>query len=891
MNILLLLYILAAVGSFAELIAFRIFVKRPRPEFVLFFMACLIANLGYLALAFSRNLPEAVLANKLTYLGGIFLPFFMLQTIAEFCNTKLPKLLTKLLFIYSCVVFVLVCTIGYSQIYYRQMALGEFLKVRYLWKTYGPAHILFPILLYTEIALAVVIVLRSIRKQKNVALRTTVMLLWGLVFSILAYVIERTFGLPVELVGFSYVIFAFFHIDIAARMQIYDIDYNIEEVFGHSQSNGYISFNSSFCLMNYNSLAADYFNELKKLQRGSNKYEDSSGINRYIINWLRSLDAQAEFPVCTTFDHNDRNFRCSANRLNGIGKKTYGYMVEIVDDTASRQYIRLLNNYNKTLEESVETAEKADRAKSRFLANMSHEIRTPINVILGMNEMTLREAKDENIIEYSNNIRTAGRTLLALINSILDFSKIEDGKMDIVTVDYDTAGLINELIIMAQERADEKGLTLQSEISGELPSKLHGDDVRVRQIITNLLTNAIKYTSEGRVTLRISVREAAEKSVRLLVEVEDTGIGIRDEDRGRLFASFERLEEEKNRNIEGTGLGISIVQRLLEMMGSELKVDSTYGKGSRFYFELEQGIADAAPMGLLDKREGIAADQENDRFIYAPEAEVLLVDDNRMNLMVAKGLLKRNGVRLTLAESGIKALELAEKHSFDIIFLDHLMPELGGIETLKRLRSGGLLKEDTKVIMMTANAILGARELYLKEGFDGYLSKPVNVDDLETALAKFLPESMISYKTKEEQEKEKSSESRDDADAIPPAFKGGQSDSAGNGDILFIDREKGLQYAKGDEDFYNEMVDLYVELKEERVEALNTALENRDIKSYVIASHDLKSNSRLIGAENFAELAWKMESAGKQEDIDYIEAHHSELMSTYDKIIEVLSKM
>ena len=213
MNILLLLYILAAVGSFVELIAFRILVKRPRADYVLFFMACLISNLGYLALAVSRTLPEAVLANKLTYLGGIFLPFFMLQTIAGFCSTKLPKFLTTLLFAYSCVVFILVCTIGYSSIYYRKMALGEFMNVRYLWKTYGPAHILFPILLYTEIALAVIIVLRSIRKQKNVALRTTVMLLWGLLFSILAYVIERTFKLPVELVGFSYVIFAFFHMD------------------------------------------------------------------------------------------------------------------------------------------------------------------------------------------------------------------------------------------------------------------------------------------------------------------------------------------------------------------------------------------------------------------------------------------------------------------------------------------------------------------------------------------------------------------------------------------------------------------------------------------------------------------------------------------------------
>ncbi len=899
MNILLLLYILAAVGSFVELIAFRILVKRPRADYVLFFMACLISNLGYLALAVSRTLPEAVLANKLTYLGGIFLPFFMLQTIAGFCNTRLPKLLTGILFIYSCVVFVLVCTIGYSQVYYRQMALGEYMGVRYLWKTYGPAHILFPVLLYTEIALAVIIVLRSIRTQKSVALRTTVMLLWGLLFSILAYVLERTFKLPVELVGFSYVISAFFQMDIAARMQTYDIEYNIEEVFGHSQDNGYISFNNSFCLMNYNSCAEDYFHELKRLQRGSNRYPDGSGINRHIVQWLKSLDKDAEFPVCKAFDHSDRNFKCSANRLKGMGGRNYGYMVEIKDDTGAQQYIRLLNSYNKTLEESVQTAEQADRAKSRFLAQMSHEIRTPINVILGMNEMTLREARDKDIIEYSNNIRTAGRTLLALINSILDFSKIEDGKMELVPVDYDTAALINELVIMAQERAGEKGLQLKTEVSAELPSKLHGDDVRVRQIITNLLTNAIKYTSAGSVTLKMNVKaplieEAEEDRVRLLVEVIDTGIGIREEDRDRLFASFERLEEERNRNIEGTGLGITIVQRLLEMMGSTLQVTSTYGEGSCFYFELEQGIADPAPMGPYSRKGGIAESAPGEEsFVYAPEARILLVDDNRMNLMVAKGLFKRNGVRLTLAEGGYKALELVVQNDYDIIFLDHLMPELDGIETLKRMKKEGLLRGRTKVIMMTANAIVGAREQYLEEGFDGYLSKPVNVHELEEALARFLPEDMVSYRTRDEGDSTASDGTKPptgDADAIPPELKS-PAEGAAEGDPLAIDREKGIQYAQGDADFYLEMLKMYTDMAEERKAALNEALKSRDAKNYVRFAHDLKSNSRLIGAEGFGELAWQMESAGKREDFEYIEAHHSEFMSTFDKIIEEIPKL
>lgn len=890
---LILLYIIAAVGSFVELIAFRLLIKRPKAEYILFLTVCLIATLGYLAVSVSTSTPEAVLANKLTYLGGMFLPYFMLLTIADFCRTKLPTWLKLFLFLYSAVTLFLVLTIGYSTIYYRHVALGKYYGVTYLWKSYGPTHIMFPILLYVELILSVIVVLRAIGTQKDVTRRTTIMLLGCLFFSMTTYITERILGIPIELMAFSYVVFGFFFIHLAARIQVYDINYNLEEVFGHSMDNGYIAFNMDFCLMNFNSRAAEYFNELKKMQRGSNVYEDSSGVNRCIVKWLKSLEGSKFFPVSTTFDHNDKNFKCNANRLKGLGGRKYGYMVEIIDDTVSQQYIRLLSNYNKALEESVENAEKADKAKSRFLAQMSHEIRTPINVILGMNEMTLREAHDEDILEYSDNIRTAGRTLLALINSILDFSKIEDGKMDIVEVDYDTADMMNSLIIMTSERASEKGLNFETEIPPELPSVLHGDDVRVRQVVTNILTNAVKYTAEGQVTFRVSVKDSDGKKVRLLFEVEDTGIGIREEDRERLFASFERLDEERNRNIEGTGLGISIVQKLLEMMGSSLQVESTYGEGSRFYFELEQGIADNKPMGALSGRDRTEAHRSpaDERYVYAPEAKILLVDDNRMNLMVARGLFKRNSVKLTLAEGGYKALEFVMQNDYDIIYMDHLMPGLDGIETMKRMRKEGLIKGNTKVIMMTANAIVGAKEQYLKLGFDGYLSKPVNVEDLEKSLAEYLPESKISYRTRDEEEKRVKNTQEGDGDAIPEEFKKSFEELSDEESMILIDKDRGLQYAKGDETFYKEMLELYVELRQERIEALKTAYENKNAKDYVIAVHDLKSNSRLIGAMNFADFVQELESAGKREDFGFIGEQQDKLMSTFDKIIEEIGKL
>lgn len=882
MNIIVLLYALAAVSSFVELIAFRLLVKRPKPDFVLFFCAALVANLGYFALSVSRTASEALLANRFVYLGGIFLPYFMLQSIASFCETKIPRWLEIILISCSIFVLLLVSTTGYSDIYYKTYALGDFYGARYIWKVYGSFHIIFPVLIYTETLISVFVVLKSIKSQKAVTLRMTVILLSALCGTILIYALERVFKIPLDFVGFSYVIFAFVHIFISARLQAYDIDYNIEAAFGHSSTNGYIVLDNKFALMNHNRRAEEYFHELKRYPRGTTEYVDGSGLDRYIIGWLKNLEEGTEFPVATEFDYSDRNYKCTASLLKGVWKINYGYMIEIVDDTGAQQYIRLLNSYNSTLEESVENAKRADEAKSRFLAQMSHEIRTPINVILGMNEMTLREAKDDSIIEYSNNIRSSGRTLLALINSILDFSKIEDGKMDIVTVDYETSEVMNELVIMASERSTEKGLKFKTEISEDIPCRMHGDDVRVRQIITNLLTNAIKYTPEGEVTLRVKELERKYDVVKLLVEVQDTGTGIREEDRERLFASFERLDEEKNRNIEGTGLGIAIVQRLLEMMGSTLQLKSTYGEGSLFYFELEQGIVDPGPMGELNSGEKKAElEMRNERYIFAPEASILIVDDNRMNLTVAKGLLKRNGVQLTLAGSGKAALELIGSNKYDIIFMDHLMPDLDGIETLKIIRKEKLLPDNTKVIVMTANAIVGAKEEYLAEGFDDYLSKPVNVHDMEDLLAKYLPDEMISYRSAQE---DNEAAAGDEGDAIPDQLK--KKKGTGGGSLSAIDEAAGMQYARDDAEFYKEMLELYLELEEERLNNMQNALASGNLKEYVITVHDLKSNSRLIGALNFGDMAQELENAGKKQDMEYINAHQGELLKVYKEVTE-----
>ncbi len=434
------------------------------------------------------------------------------------------------------------------------------------------------------------------------------------------------------------------------------------------------------------------------------------------------------------------------------------FLVTIVASiiAVSRMINRFINwqeESNRKLVEAVNSAVAAEKAKSRFLAQMSHEIRTPINTVLGMNEMILRESSDDSIREYAGNINSAGKNLLGLINSILDFSKIEEGKMEIIPVRYDTAMVVGNMINSVSKRARDKGLEFDAHIDGDLPSALFGDDMRVTQVAVNLLTNAVKYTKEGRVDLYVSGRRTDDGEFMLKVCVKDTGMGIKPEDIDRLFESFTRLEETRNRNIEGTGLGMAIVNRLLDMMGSKLSVKSVYGEGSEFSFEVKQSVVDETPIGDYEQKAKEAMQQEGDEtYLYAPDAKVLVVDDNNMNLIVIQSLLKMNGIKPDTAVSGEDALKLMKEKKYDVIMLDHMMPGMDGIETLAKAREEDLVPEGCAVIALTANAVVGARESYLKEGFDDYLSKPVDVALMEEQLARFLPKDMVSYRKKSDKE-------------------------------------------------------------------------------------------------------------------------------------------
>ena len=405
--------------------------------------------------------------------------------------------------------------------------------------------------------------------------------------------------------------------------------------------------------------------------------------------------------------------------------------------------------------DAMEESERANKAKSAFLANMSHEIRTPINAILGMNEMVEREAQNEDVKGYAANIESAGNSLLSLINDILDFSKIESGKMEIIPVEYHLLSLLRDTYNTVIIRANSKNLELKIENNSKIPGVLFGDEVRIRQILNNLLTNGIKYTQSGYVKLRIDYEPVDEENINLLLEVSDTGSGIKKEDMEHLFDDFRRVNEKKNRNIEGTGLGLSIVKSYVGLMHGTISVQSEVGTGSTFTVSIPQKIVDRTPLENVNEKikENVKVAKKNTSKIYAPEARVLSVDDVKVNREVVAKLLKRTGVIVDSAESGKEALEYVKNNKYDLILMDHMMPEMDGVETFKLIReTNGHPNIKTPVVVLTANAIQGASDEYLKEGFDDYLSKPVKGNALEEMLIKYLPKNMVEIVSEDEKQ-------------------------------------------------------------------------------------------------------------------------------------------
>lgn len=537
------------------------------------------------------------------------------------------------------------------------------------------------------------------------------------------------------------------------------------------------------------------------------------------------------------------------------------------------------------LKQKAEEAETAANSKSAFLANISHEIRTPLNAILGMNELVLRESRQPHIKEYAMYIKNSGKSLLTIISDILDLSKIESGKVYLVNENYSLSSLVEDVERSIQKRIMEKGLELKIYIEPELHENLKGDEVRIKQIIMNLLTNAVKYTEKGEVRLYITGNVVDNKQS-LTIEVSDTGIGMRSEDMDKLFTNFERLDLKRNRSVEGTGLGLPITKNLLVAMGGDITVSSVYGEGSTFTATVGQEIVNEEQIGDYRKKykEKLHHEVRYQESFHAEDARILVVDDNEVNLKIVVGLAKNTKLQIDTALSAAEGLKLIRQHSYQLLLIDHMMPEMDGIEMLQHVKTmdGGIYK-DILAVAITANALSGAKQTYLDAGFCGYLSKPIDPERFEQIIKDNLPQEYV---------KECGDGNGDTATEGQETDGTPDPKQAEEWSIPGIDIAKALSYIGGSRELYISLLRTYLDGSEERIRKLEECKNKEDIFNYDITIHGLKGISASIGADSMAAAAAGLEEACKdpQTAMAYIQINHDQAVSQYRELLEQIKK-
>ncbi|MCR4717472.1 MAG: response regulator [Lachnospiraceae bacterium] len=582
------------------------------------------------------------------------------------------------------------------------------------------------------------------------------------------------------------------------------------------------------------------------------------------------------------------------------------------------QQVHDLRMINMEKQHAIDISE----AKTRFLASMSHEIRTPINAILGMNEMIIRENNDSEIDDYARSIKSSGKMLLMLVNDVLDFTKIESGKLEIKEADFLMSDMLYDVISLISERAEEKSLELKTEIVDEIPNELISDEFRLRQVLVNLMNNAVKYTDTGSVTLMVG-GNYLDDGYELKLAIKDTGKGIRKEDQDNLFEAFSRADVKSNINIEGTGLGLAIVKSIVDSMNGECGVDSEYGVGSVFWVNVPVRYENKEPLkkDFLINRNQHELEAETSSFT-APDAMILAVDDNQSNLTIVKLFLKQNGIVPDICSSGLRAVELCKEKKYDLILLDHMMPEPDGIETLRLIKNTAeSLNKDTKAIVLTANAVAGSRQMYIKEGFDDYLTKPLDSKLLEETVKNMLPkEKVIDNKMqadKAEDEANEGAKSKTDTSrasgnvdnkiestaSSPVTNEVSTPETNKDSDLLKqasledklksidgLDYNIALRYSAGNEELLREIVKQIVNASSDRIARMRDSIKAKDLKAYRIDSHSVKSEMATIGMNEYSELAKKHEFAARDEDLAFVEAEGEEFIDGFAKICEQLSE-
>lgn len=809
-----------------------------------------LQSTAYLIEITSTDLQSAMTAVKFEYLGASMGIYLLYSYVLRVCRVKFPPVYyIAILGIFICTTFA-VFTYEYHEYYYVNLEYvyeGAYPHISF---EKGPLYYVHMINVYYVIFSMLFITMRRYSVTRNAERKSKVFVSLIFTFGTLSAVLIMAY--LVGLLGyFDPVPFAMLMISLFVRINIYDITPVALEMVIDNISDSVIIVDRDFKYLDCNPEAKRVFPELDYAQQGLPISKFSPRFGDYFAH-----GGKCDFEIGSTY------YSCNIIDIINHGK-IQGYTAYVTDVTEEHRSIQRLI-------EMKEKADVANRAKSEFLANTSHEIRTPMNAILGMTELALRENMEPALRENLYSIQTAGNTLLFLINEILDFSKIESNKAEIYTAPYRFSQVISDVAQIVNTRIVNKNITFRTDISESIPSYLLGDEMRIKQILINLLTNAVKYTEKGFIDLKITWEKTEDGGAILTAAVSDTGAGISRENLDKLFTSFERVDSRRNRSIEGAGLGLAITKALLDLMGGTISVTSEYCKGSTFTFTLPQGIVDETPTGSGYISEEIADDKSSGfvNTFTAPNAQVLVVDDNPTNLGIAAAFLHAFGIDADTAGSGKQCIIMVAQKKYDLVLLDYMMPILDGTDTLRILRLNGNTDpyyKELPIIVFTADAINGSHERFIKTGFNDYMSKPVNMKSFDTILRHWLsPELIIERNTLEEEARPKET-----------------ADFEIDGVVTDIGIENCGTLAD-----YKRVLAIFLKHGYAKEEKIRSLLRQEEYEDYTIEVHSLKSSAANIGALEVSRLARELELAGKNHDKDYIGNHTEELLGFFRSLLD-----
>lgn len=808
----------------------------------------LVQNVGYLLELTAPTVEVAMAAVTVEKVGSAFTPLCYCWFLYIYCYITPPKVLLRILGVISFLSLPVVF-FNWNGLFYREVRwVANADGFYHISLSYGPLYVFFLICqIATPYMLCIYTLIRAIRERSDQQVNRqywTILAISTLPLIVLiAYVFKfvKVFDFtPVTLtVSMSMVVI------VVWSRRNYDFRHLAAEKVLESMGDGVIALDDHDRLVSYNRAAANIFAHLPAHRLGE---------NIRVVEDFREEMLNEDIPH--SFSLNGQHYESHSKHIIDENGKIQGSVILILDMTDIKAYINEIKRVRRQ-------AEKASIAKSEFLANMSHEIRTPMNAIIGLNDIIMEECGDTEIYAYANDVKSAAKNLLTIINDILDLSKVEAGKMELVNVNYYIKSMADEVIGMMDMAASQRGLILKYECDETIPCRYRGDDGRIKQILINILSNAIKFTKKGYVRTYITGKPGKDADEELLTFcVEDTGCGIREEDLEKIFEDFRQVDSKRNRSVDGTGLGLAIVKQLVELMGGTIKVESEYGKGTMFTITIPQKIVDRRSVSEMPELP--RTEQKISDMFTAPGVKVLIVDDNVINRKVARGFLKNYGFDLTEAESGSEAIELVRTAWYDIIFMDHMMPGMDGIEAAEIIRRDcGENGTAPVMIALTANAMEGMREHFLEHGFQDFIAKPLDRKELNDVLLRWVPEKYRQSEIREEECKPLNS----------AEFQ-----------IDGINMDAAMQYYSGDEDGFIELLEIYCMDGKRKIPLLYELVET-DILRYQIEVHGLKSASANIGALGVSAMAREQENAAAQGDRELIGQKFPLLMAEYETLL------